>query len=160
MELFRHELYKVFTRKMVWIGLIFATALVLFSSFATSSQLTQMYGNMNGFYKNFYSGNEGPITDQLRQKASEWIRTDGKALSLKIATGQATMQDKQTLAFYSQIAQTDTLTSNRADKISGLKSDEQKANDGYDQKKANLNISMLNGVKTSSLYFTLLWATI
>ncbi|ADU26110.1 ABC transporter permease [Ethanoligenens harbinense] len=155
MELFRHELYKVFTRKMVWIGLIFATVLVLFSSFATSSQLTQMYGNMNGFYKNFYSGNEGPITDQLRQKASEWIKTDGKALNLKIATGQATVQDKQTLAFYSQIAQPDTLTSNRADKISGLKSDEQKANDGYDQKKANLNIAMLNGIQTSSLYFTL-----
>lgn len=155
MELFRHELYKVFTRKMVWIGLIFATVLILFSSFATSSQLTQMYGNMNDFYKHFYSGNEGPITDQLRQKASEWIKTDGKALVLKIQTGQATVQDKQILAFYSQIAQPDTLTDKRTDKISSLKNDEQNTNNEYDKKKASLNISMLNDIKTSSLYFTL-----
>jgi ABC-type transport system involved in multi-copper enzyme maturation permease subunit len=140
---------------MVWIGLVFATALILFSSFATSSQLTQMYGNMNDFYRNFYSGKEGPITDQLRQETNEWIKTNWKSLSPKIATGQANVQDKRTLALYSQIAQPDTLSENRTDKISSLQNDEQNAKGDYERKKAGLNISMLKSVKTSSFYFTL-----
>ena len=155
MELFRHELYKVFTRKIVWIGLLFATVLILFSSSMSASQLTQTYGNISDFYQNLYSSKEGPISDQLQQEASEWLRANGQALSLKMATGQASIQEKRTLTFYSQIIMPDTLSEKRADKISSLQNDGKNAENSYEKKKADLNISMLNSVKTSSLYFTL-----
>lgn len=65
MELLKHELYKIFTRKSVWIAAIFFILVSVFDIYATYDMKSQLFGNMNDFYRSTYQGKEGPVNSEM-----------------------------------------------------------------------------------------------
>jgi hypothetical protein len=155
MELFRHELYKVFCRKTVWIGLLFVIILVCFSSYMQASQLTNTYGNMREYYNNLYKGKEGSVSDSLKQAAKSWIEKNGENYQAKFITNQTSVQENREYGFYSQVLNPDYLTKNTQDEIAKLKNDTKTANSSYNVSKDNSQIKILQNLQAPGLYFTL-----
>ena len=155
MELFRHELYKVFCRKTVWIGFLFVIILVCFSSYMQASQLTKTYGNMSEYYNDFYKGKEGSVSDSLKQTAKSWIEKNGSNYQAKFVTNQTSVQENRKYEFYSEVLNPDYLKRNTQDDIAKLKNDVKTASSSYNIRKDNLQTAMLQNLQTPGLYFTL-----
>lgn len=157
MELFRHELYKVFSRKTVWIGFLFITILVCFSSYMQASQLTKLYGNIREYYNDFYKGNEGPITDSLKQSVSNWMSKNASSYRLRFAEGKTSVLENRTIDFYDHVISSENFINSLQVDIDKLENNTNQMNNTYNARKNDLQISMLQNLhlSTPELYFTL-----
>lgn len=71
MELLRHELFKIFSRRIVWVAAAFFLAITLFFVYNQSRLYLEQYGDMTAFYQSVYQGHEGTITAQTAAAAEK-----------------------------------------------------------------------------------------
>lgn len=155
MRLLGHELYKVFGRKMVWIGLLLAVLLAGFSSLNQVSQLKRTWGDIRVYYHDFFQGNEGPVDASLRQKADEWFTQNRNSYDSKYAQGRASVEENRASDFYGQVIQSQNMIAQRTEEIAKLQSAARTAGGGYASRADALQASMRKALKTPGLYFTM-----
>jgi hypothetical protein len=155
MTLLRHELYKVFGRKIIWLGLLFFVVLIGFSATGQTSTFIKEYGNINSFYQSMYQGNEGKVSDKLQESADNWFKNNYSAYQLKSVQGRATIQENREFFFNGQINYTQYLINERANQITKLQKSLQTESGGYLFRSDSLQLAMLKGLKAPGLYFTL-----
>lgn len=160
MELFRHELYKVFGRKIIWLGLLFFVVLIGFSALAQASQSKKTYGDMGTYYSSMYQGNEGKVSITIQKKAQNWLIANDNAYFLSDSEGRATIQENRLFSFYDQALSSKDILTQRSQQISKLQ-DNLKSSITADGKSSfnprmdSLYIGMLKQLTPPGLFFTI-----
>jgi hypothetical protein len=160
MELFRHELYKVFGRKIVWLVLLFFVILTGFSSLSQCAQITHDYGDLRQYYSSTYKGKEGRVDSALIKKAERWVKQSDASYVQKFMTGKATVTETRQANFYTQVLFPQGLMADRTQQIKVLQKQLKKTAQAsglanYNARSRKLQIEMLKKLNLSGLYFTL-----
>jgi hypothetical protein len=160
MELFRHELYKLFGRKIIWLCLLFFIILIGFSSLGQAAQFTHSYGDLRQYYSSMYKGREGKVDAALLKKWDDWAKQNSAAYERKYLEGKSTVSDNRQLNFYMDISLPRSLLAERAQQITKLQK-QMKAPDAsldknsYTARSDTLQLDMLKQLKAPGLYFTM-----
>jgi hypothetical protein len=163
MELLKQELYKIFSKKTVYITLLFFS---LIAVFLTSSRGMQMvYGNMHDFYKEYYQQYEGPVTAEKVKLAEDGIRQIDEYLDEYAEQhngyGSPTAAMNRKGLMFNDILEADQRARIHDARINALeqrlKIMENKGQHDFEYKKAKLYYSMVKNIKTPGIYFNWGW---
>jgi hypothetical protein len=69
MELLKHELYKIFNRKSIWIAAVFFMLVLFIDIYSTQDMYSKQFGNMDDFYSSTYQGKEGTVNSEMAAAA-------------------------------------------------------------------------------------------
>ena len=73
MELLKHELYKIFSKKIVYITILFFLLVTIFLH-PSANYFPKKYGSVHDFYKEYYQQYEGPVTPEKVMLAEDGNR--------------------------------------------------------------------------------------
>lgn len=167
MELLKHELYKIFSKKTLHITLLFFLLITIFLH-PSVNYYQKEYGSVRDFYKEYYQQYEGPVTpekvrlaeDGNRQIAEYKEEYTEQHNGSSVDFGPKTAIYRENVVF-SEILEADQKVKNHNAQINTLeqrlKTMESKGQHDFEYKKTKLHYSMVKKIKAPGIYFTWGW---
>jgi len=153
MELLKHELYKIFSKKTVYITLLFFSLIAVFLTPSRGMQI--VFGNMRDFYKEYYQQYEGPVTAEKVKLAEDGIRQIDEYAEQHNGSPTADMNRKRLV--FNDILEAEQRAKTHDARIKALEQRlqtiENKGQHDFEAKKAKLYYSMVQNIKTPGIYF-------
>lgn len=120
LDLTKHELYKIFSRKIILITLFFFAILIVLSSLVTK---TDSFGDYKVFYSE-YKEFKGPVTQQKLETAKKWLKNDEKNINYSNNGGAVKInyERQRKYAIYRDVLNTQERVINRDNLLKGLES--------------------------------------
>lgn len=159
-ELLKNELYKIYSRKLIYITLLFFTLIIAYFSLAQTSMPNNLYGSVREYY-NAFKQYEGPLTPKKIAMANEWIANrekddnywthDGSGRKINLNHEGYILND-----IFSTIQSVNDDMKTRDRMINNLKHQLETTKDvnSYKYRNVNLNYSMLKNLTLSGIYIT------
>ncbi len=167
MELLKHELYKIFSKKIVYITILFFLLVTIFLH-PSANYFPKKYGSVHDFYKEYYQQYEGPVTPEkvmLAEDGNRQIAEYKKEYTEQhngspVDFGPKTAIHRKNVVF-SEILEADKKVRNHNAQINTLeqrlKTMENKGQHDFEHKKTKLHYSMVNKIKAPGIHFNWGW---
>lgn len=167
MELLKHELYKIFSKKILYITLLFFLLVIIFLH-PSANYFPKEYGNVRDFYKDYYQQYEGPVTPEKVRLAEDGTRQIDEYIkeyteqhnSSPVLFGAKTAIHRKSVVL-SEILEADQKVKNHNALINTLeqrlKTMKNKGQNDYEYKKTKLHYSMVKNIKAPGIYFNWGW---
>lgn len=168
-ELLKHELFKIYSRKVLWFAIAFFFVITLLFVHNMASMYTDKYGDMNEYYHSIYESHEG-VVNENDIKSSQSI-LDSLHSNIKDSKSNQSTNTKPSLDSARKINYAESVQNAKANqdmrttRISEYKSAVETAQEKYGTnsfayRDAVLRYSMISTIRMPGIYFTYPWNNI
>lgn len=150
-ELLKHELYKIFSRKIIYVTI---TIFVLLFLLISLQQKSELYGNYKSFYSE-YKKYKGPLTSDKVKLAQNWFENDQKNYIVTEKDGRTHLiqEGMRKNEIFSDVVNTQRRIINRTDQLNELKQQlTTMEHKGYKYEETRLKYSMLKRLPAPGVY--------
>lgn len=155
MGLLKHELYKIFSNRILYIALFFFTLVTIY---LYPDDIQRSLGSVRYFYKEYYQQFEGPVTEDKVKLAGEYFEKKPEVDNPAQEVSRSMHSQK---AVYFEILKADQRLSNQQallkSLVKRLHTMENNGQDDYEYKEIKLHYNMVKDIKTSVISFNWGW---
>lgn len=165
MELLRHELYKIFSRKILWVATVFFLAVTAFFVYNQSSLYIEQFGEMNTFYSSVYKGHEGTVNVQEVAAAEKENQNLLNQLNPLLVHSEKSILLQRRIDYDSAISNANANANTRISRISEYLTDMKSAKQKYGEnsfayRDSTMRYDMTKSLVLPGVYFTYPWNNI
>lgn len=150
-ELLKHELYKIFSRKIIYVTI---TIFVLLFLLISLQQKSELYGNYKSFYSE-YKKYKGPLTSDKVKLAQNWFENDQKNYIVTEKDGRThlTQEGMRKNEIFIDVVNAQRRIINHTDQLNELKHQlTTMEHKGYKYEETSLKYSMLKRLPAPGVY--------